>query len=111
MSYRLFIDDERFPAEDGKVWVCARSSNDAIAFFYHHGVPSFISFDHDLGGKDTSIVYIDWLIEETLNLIDLDIDPGLIRFPRDYVIHSQNPVGAANIDAKMKHFIHYLDNL
>jgi len=111
MTYRLFIDDERFPVEDGKIWLCARSSNDAILLSYNLGAPKFISFDHDLGGTDTSIVYIDWMINRTLDLIELDIDPGLIRFPKDYVVHSQNPIGEANIHGKMKHFIHYLDNL
>jgi len=110
-QYRLFIDDERFPVEDGKVWIVARSSAEAILLFYNLGAPKYISFDHDLGDKDTPIRYIDCLIDSALDLIEMDVDPGLIRFPSEYFIHSQNPVGAANIDAKMKHFIHYLDNL
>ncbi len=111
MSYRLFIDDEREPPDDGWEWLIARSSREAIMTLYNLGAPEYISFDHDLGGDDTSIKFIDWLIELTLDLLDLGIDPGSLSFPIRYEIHSQNPVGAANIDAKMKHFIHYLDNL
>jgi NAD+-processing family protein with receiver domain len=111
MTYRLFIDDERFPAEDGKVWIVARSSAEAILLFYNLGAPKFISFDHDLGGKDTAIIYVDWIIEATLDLLELGIDPGLIRFPTEYTIHSQNPIGAADIEAKMKRFIYHLDSI
>jgi len=111
MSYNLFIDDERMPPNDHREWIVARTSGEAVSFLYNYGTPSFISFDHDLGGDDTSIVYIDVLIELALDLIDMGVDPGKIKFPRDFVVHSQNPVGAKNIEQKMKHFIHHLDNL
>jgi Cyclic-phosphate processing Receiver domain len=111
MSYNLFLDDERDPPSDDRWWRIARSSQEAICFLHNYGVPDFISFDHDLGGDDTAIKYVNWIIESCLDLIDLGVDPELIRFPRDYFIHSQNPVGAKDIDQKMKHFINYLDKL
>jgi hypothetical protein len=84
MSYKFFIDDERFPVT--------------------HGFPSFISFDHDLGGEDTSIVFINWLTDQ---LID-----GYLAIPSDfdYYVHSQNPIGVDNIKSKMDQLIRHFKN-
>lgn len=49
MTYRLFIDDERFPSNDGNKWKIARNYRDVKLHFFGYGSPSFISFDHDLG--------------------------------------------------------------
>jgi|SRR5271157_5461616 len=117
MSYSLFIDDERMPPDDNRDWVIVRSSAAAKSTVEQYGVPEFISFDHDLGGSDTAVLFVDWLIENALDEIDaidaagLDVNSDAIKFPRSYAVHSQNPAGAANIDAKMKRFIHYLDKL
>lgn len=105
MTWKLFIDDERFPASEG--WVIARSSEEAIQKCREYGFPSFISFDHDLGGDDTSIVFINWMIEQTLDSITSG-PPHY--FPRDYFIHSQNPVGRDNIKSLMDSFIAYYYN-
>jgi hypothetical protein len=109
MSYQLFIDDERDPPDDGWEWIIARSSAEAIMTFHNLGCPEHVSFDHDLGGDDTSIKFIEWVITRCLELIDLGINPGHITFIESYVIHSQNPVGAQNIDGKIKGFIKYLE--
>ena len=91
MSYKLFIDDERFPVENSGEWVIVRNSQQAIATVYQKGMPRFISFDHDLGGDDTSMNFVRRLLEELLD--------GMLAFPVDfgYYVHSQNPVGAENI--------------
>jgi hypothetical protein len=89
MAYKMFIDDERNPVTDD--YVIVRSSHQAIDYVKKHGSPSYISFDHDLGGTDTSMVFINkW--------VDMLID-NVVDFPAefDYYVHSQNPVGAANI--------------
>ena len=98
MSYNLFIDDERFPPDDGREWVIVRSSQEAIFTVAERGAPSFISYDHDLGGNDTSMRFITWMIDAYL---DGEID----TFPVNYTIHSQNPVGARNIAELLKGFI------
>lgn len=86
LSYKLFIDDERFPVTDD--WVIVRSSDEAIAHVATHGMPIEISFDHDLGGDDTSRRFIVWMIDA---LLDGDIIiPGGFHFS----VHSQNPIGA-----------------
>lgn len=85
MTYKLFIDDERNPVTDD--WVMARSSADAISIVTNMGMPNEIAFDHDLGGQDTSRVFIKWLIAY---IIDNEQ-----YFPADFKfsVHSQNPIG------------------
>ncbi len=101
MSWRLFIDDERFPVREDD-WFIARDYQEACWEVGQMGIPIYISFDHDLGDGPTGAAFVDWLIEHML-------DEGL-KFPKDfnYFVHSQNPIGAANICAKMdaaiKHF-------
>lgn len=86
MTYKLFIDDERNPVTND--WVIARSSFDAIATVQERGMPVEIAFDHDLGGQDTSRVFIKWLLDY---ILDNDTE-----FPHDFKfsVHSQNPIGA-----------------
>lgn len=93
MSYKLFLDDERWPAQEG--WVIARSSAEAIAEVERSGVPVEIAFDHDLGGEDTAIKFINWLQDALLD--------GLAQLPVGfrYSVHSQNPVGVLNIKSRM----------
>lgn len=97
MTYKLFIDDERFPATDD--WVIVRSSQEAIAMIIEYGMPYFISFDHDLGGEDTAIRVIRWIIDSFLDG-NLEIHPDF-----DFYVHSQNPIGAENIRKLMSGFI------
>lgn len=56
-------------------------------------MPSFISFDHDLGGDDTTMVFLRRLTDEEWD----GVSP-----PPDYTIHSANPVGAQNIRSFME---------
>ena len=97
----LFIDDERFPFSDD--FNIVRSSKEAINFVKTNGIPKLISFDHDLGGNDTSILFINWLIDYMLD--------NNIKLPNNftYKIHSQNPVGAKNIKSKMDNIIKHFD--
>jgi hypothetical protein len=89
---KLFLDDERFPPA-GPGWWIVRSTEDAIKYMVQNGCPSFISFDHDLGdGKLTGADLSRWMVEQ-----DLDSDGQFIPADFSYYVHSQNPVGAANI--------------
>lgn len=100
MSYKMFLDDERFPSKEG--FVIVRSSQEAIDFVVSEGVPEFISFDHDLGGEDTSMIFINWLITAHLN--------DLIVFPSNfsYYVHSQNPIGKKNIEGLLESFLNFI---
>lgn len=81
---KLFIDDERLPPRDNEWWHIVENSTDAIEWLeetrsFGENV-EFISFDHDLGGDDTSRPVVNWIIENNY-------------FPDHCTIHSQNPVG------------------
>ena len=100
MTYKLFIDDLRDPI--GNDWVIARSSAEARRVVFSRGFPYFISFDHDLGGDDTAIPFVRWMIDHSLD------NPDII-FPADFYVHSANPVGAENIRGLMNSYIAYLN--
>lgn len=75
---RLWVDDER-PAPEG--WVWAETSDQAIGILLLFPFINEVSFDHDLGGDDTTRKVI-------LYLLDNDIP-----FPPICRVHTANPVG------------------
>jgi len=98
MSYVLFLDDEREPP-----WwlgyqpeVC-RDVAEMKGTIIVLGLPSIISFDHDLGKfpsgdmKPNGLQGMKWLIEQHLDgMYDLN------TFEQVYV-HSANPAGVENL--------------
>lgn len=104
MTYQLFIDDERFPADHEKEnFLIVRSSAEAKELMDTKGCPSFISFDHDLGGQDDAMEIVHWMITR-----DLDARCyGLIFIPEDFAfyVHSQNVVGAKNIKELLNSYL------
>lgn len=115
MAYILFLDDIRFP-EDVRysygpyrnIIIC-RSMDDAVWTVKQHGLPSFISFDHDLAdehyasgeGEKTGYAFAKWFCDY---LMDNSL---LLPLGFNYYVHSMNPVGAKNIKAYMDNFINY----
>jgi hypothetical protein len=97
----LYIDDIRTPKTD-KNWVVVRTSQEAIDYVIEYGCPTFVSFDHDLGGDDTSMIFLKWLI-------DWDITNDGKIIPEDFLwnIHSANPVGTKNIDGLLQNYINF----
>lgn len=102
MTYQLFIDDERFPPNDNNCWIIAKTSEEAIQKVKDYGFPAYISFDHDLGGEDTSRYFVKWLMNMVID--------GKLRIPPGFgfYVHSQNPVGRDwifnNITSLVYHF-------
>lgn len=100
MTWKLFLDDERDPVSAD--WHVARSTIEAMALVRAKGVPVEMALDHDLGGDDTTM--------EFLKELATWIDAHEVVFPAIfmYTVHSQNPVGAANIrgmlDNMIRHF-------
>lgn len=95
MVWNLFIDDERFPPDDGRSWQVARNKEQVLQLLrIFQEMPTFISFDHDLGdGEPTGY-------DIAKCLVDLDLD-GHLYFDVtnfDFYVHSQNPVGKQNIE-------------
>ena len=90
---KLWIDDVRDPPDS--TWKVARTSAGAIDVLQNmEFLPDVISFDHDLGGDDTTLNVVDYLYECMYK--GKLLPPDFI-----YQIHSQNPVGAVNIKSKM----------
>lgn len=96
----MYLDDLRNPKDNSKNWIVLRSSREAIDYVKKNGMLKFASFDHDLGGDDTTMVFLKWLIE-----YDLDHDRKII--PRDFKwnIHSANPVGSSNINSLLSSYL------
>lgn len=75
---RLWIDDERQCPEG---WEWAKTSEEAI--FLLRTTPfriEAVSFDHDLGGDDTSRRVVNWMIENEV-------------WADHVIVHSANPIG------------------
>lgn len=107
MTWALFLDDERFPPEHrpcGLPWKIARNHHEVIQLIQEFGMPTFVSFDHDLG--DIIPNGDGYLIAKYL--CDLDMYTAY-KFPDgfNYTVHSQNPVGAGNIRGYMHGYLKY----
>lgn len=99
MTYSLFLDDERFPPNNGKKWAIVRDCEEAISHIKDKGYPHFISFDHDLGeNKKTGYDFAKWVIED-------DLDYNWIGQEFDFFVHSMNTVGAKNIQSYMSQYL------
>lgn len=94
---KLWIDDVRTPPDH--TWTWAKSSAEALAWLDCVDVEiEEVSFDHDLGGDDTSMEFVD-AIEE------LAYEKSIPRFA--WHVHSANPVGRANIIRAMENVERY----
>jgi hypothetical protein len=82
----------------------ARSAAQAIALVEARGMPSFVSFDHDLGlNADGSLApsghdFAKWLIEE-------DLSGRRLPDEFEFVVHSANPVGKKNIEGLLRGYL------
>ena len=97
MTLRLWIDDVREPPDDTWEWVT--TSEAAIAtleYFSSEGMlwcdREEISFDHDLGGDDTTRPVVIWMITNG------------VKFDR-YSVHSANPVGAEWLNGMIERYL------
>tara|TARA_R110000868_G_scaffold402406_1_gene678680 strand:+ start:381 stop:776 length:396 start_codon:yes stop_codon:yes gene_type:complete len=116
-KYNLFLDDVRFPYcvfkltilpiyENNSDWVIVRSYNEFVDTLKERGIPSRISFDHDLSYDHyLEINQINEIIYENLEektgydaaklLVDMCMERNE-ELPM-YYVHSANPVGSENI--------------
>lgn len=117
-GWKLFLDDERYPV-DG-TWIIARSYEDAVWCVESYGFPAMVSFDHDLGMPEDDNPFSErvgifaaderngydfakWLCEHAM-------DRGIrLTGTFDFVVHSQNPVGARNITSYIRRFMEAQD--
>ena len=121
MGWNLFLDDER-ELDDvtwapwqvrekyrNEAWVICRNWSQVAAMIMSFGsYPTFISFDHDLGEfTPNGYDILRYLIDDAMNHPD---DPAM-QFPKDFAfyVHSQNPVGKANIEAYLNNYLKHKD--
>ena len=97
----LYIDDIRNPPA-GRDWDIVRNSSEAMEYVLLRGLPSHASFDHDLGGDDTVMKFIKWLIE-----YDMDHNGTIIPNNFTYDVHSSNPPGVDNIRGLLDSYIQF----
>lgn len=97
-EWALFLDDERFPQDaefvpkPGSNMLIARSVSQAQQFVNEHGLPSQISFDHDLGeGQDVATKFMWWLINGHLDQHWNCAEITMVQ------VHSANIKGAENL--------------
>ena len=88
---KLWIDDLRKDPDrewagvaEPEGWIWVKTSEDAIGWLraqrYFQTPLDQISFDHDLGGEDTTRKVLTWMIENEY-------------WPKVITVHSANPVG------------------
>ena len=109
MTYRMFVDDIRNPDwvyadQDTSDWQVCRTMAEAQDVISDLGWPAWISFDHDLGDNiPTGYDLAKWLVEQ-------DLDGNLMPDDFTFVIHSANPVGAANIQGLLTGYMLHKHN-
>lgn len=112
MSYQLFLDDIRtvamvYPALAESEFVIVRDHNAFKETILTLGLPSYISFDNDLGLDANDEVAPDgyacakWLVYES------GLDLRELRF----YVHSANPVAKVQIESLLTNYIRHLKAL
>lgn len=100
---KLFIDDVRDPLRVyGESMIVTRSYGESVEWMKIHGVPEFISFDHDLGEDGSGYDVARWMV-------DMDMDSNYSFIPPDftYKIHSANTVGRGNIRGLLDGYLEF----
>lgn len=100
----LFIDDERYPANDGRQWHIVRSYDEAITFLesLDEG-PAVVYFDNDLGHDSLEGCKIaDWMIEH-----DMDLGGKWIPQNFEFYAHSRNSVRVEYINGTLERYLRY----
>lgn len=103
----LFLDDERNPEDvywadlpKDVEWTIVRNYNDFCDTITKYGMPTFISFDHDIAcfkdgkeynGNTCALWLTDYCLDNNCNL-------------PEFLVHSKNPEGKKNIEGTFNSF-------
>lgn len=105
MNYSLFLDDIRDPHFEAPVgeWIICRDYDDAEECIIKNGMPSFVSFDHDLGDEYAKTGY-----DFCKFLVNKEMDKEL-SLPEnfDFNVHSANFEGAKNINGYLNGYLNF----
>jgi hypothetical protein len=104
-TWKLFLDDEREPVGTG--WTVCRSVAEVEAVAEIFGLPSFISFDHDLGDGPAPVGYDNTGMGLAKWIADRAMDGAPLPEDFQFFVHSQNPIGADNIRQFMRKFLDF----
>jgi len=98
MNYSMYVDDIRNPKNEFDIIV--RSSKEAINYILKNGCPTYVSLDHDLGGNDTAMNIVKFIVK-------IDLDSNNIFIPKGFKfnVHSANPIGTANIKGYLNSYL------
>lgn len=103
---KIFLDDERYPPDIGDNFLIVRSydlfKSELDDLVYFGDKLSFISWDHDLGEDKTGL-------DCAKLLVRYDMDHGILSNDFSYYVHSQNPVGKANIESYLTSYFKFKD--
>jgi hypothetical protein len=135
MSYNLFLDDFRdtrmafISTRDKRYvnmnWIIVENYNQFISYIIKNGVPTLVSFDHDIGFEHYDLKgctkfssWGEYYVSTDREMTGYDCAVWLCeyclknnkKFP-EYIIHSSNMVGSANIDGYIKNFLKYYPEL
>ena len=99
--YKMFIDDERLPVRP-RDWKIVRSMFEFTQIVRIHGMPHYISFDHDLADQFTGY-------DIAKLIVNLDLDDSQYRIPDgfDFYVHSENPIGKKNIEGLLNNYLQF----
>lgn len=135
MEYNLFLDDIRNPIDasfymntnvsklyriDIHKWVIVRNYEEFVSFILKNGLPTIVSFDHDLGFEHYDMVsknaegWSEYYKDENHEKTGYDCCKWLIEYIQEndlslpeILIHSQNTVGAENIQNLFKSYLNF----
>lgn len=109
MSYYLFLDDLRVPAQVKWVdlpprdWTIVRSYDEFVSAIEKRGLPEYVTFDHDLG-MDAMLAANGGIEYAGPEKTGMDCARYLVNYCLDHSlllpqwsIHSINPIGKENI--------------
>ena len=109
MRWSLFLDDERFPADENSDWIIIRTGEEAMMRIQELGFPHRMSLDHDLG--EGIMTGYDFIRAFSNFVMDGNVTYGDVNFKEiDVYVHSQNPIGAENIRKYWESFINHVES-
>ena len=129
MAYNLFLDDQFTPVQIADLtlseknrdryrkyrWVIAKSYDEFVEIVNKKGVPSIVSFDHDLAEEHWDLMCIDENLLKIDKVAIIDYDVFIVKtgyhaaewfleycanhgnYPQTMLVHSQNAIGNKNI--------------
>lgn len=123
----LFLDDDRTPDQVTWVndvrytnshWNVVKSYDEFVSFIEEFGIPSLVSFDHDLADEHYEAVHLDRdLPYEKYSektgvscarwLLNYCVEKNM-KFP-EYLVHSMNPIGKYNIEQEIESYMRHFD--